>query len=157
MGAAPASGLLGIPMAVPMGWPQPPSYQVSLQLFLWGGPSLGVTKYSYGYPYGFAYGVAPAYELPTIFLWLFLWGGPSLTATSCSFGYSYWEAPASKLPGITAAIPMEWPQPPIYKVFPWFFLWGGPSLRVTRHSDGYSYAVARGFRVTKYSYDRTYG
>ena len=72
-GMAPASELLGIPVA-----------------FLCGCPSLRVT--SYYYPY--SYRVAQASGLPAIpmaipmgwpqalsyqvFLWLFLWGGPSL-------------------------------------------------------------------------------
>ena len=53
-GVAPDSQLPAIPMAIPMGWPQPPSYQLFLCLFQWGGPSLPV----------------------------FLWGGPSLPVTS---------------------------------------------------------------------------
>ena len=91
-------------MAIPMGLPQPPSYQLFLWLFLWGCPSLPVTSYSYGYSYGYSYEVAPASQLPAIlmaspmglpqprsyqlFLWLFLWDCPSLPVTSYSYSYS---------------------------------------------------------------------
>ena len=63
MGLPPASKLPAIPMASHMEWwPQPPSYQIFLWLFLWGSPSLPVTRYSYGY----SYGVATASQLPVI-------------------------------------------------------------------------------------------
>ena len=164
-------------MVIPMGWPQPPSYQLFLWLFLWGGPSLPITSYSYGY----SYGVAPASQLPAIpvvipmaipmgwpqppsyqlFLWLFLWGGPSLQVTSYSYGYSYGAAPASQLPARPVAnlkaIPMGWPQPPSHQLFLWLLLWGGPSLPVTSNSYGYSYGVAPSLPVTSYSYGYSYG
>ena len=58
-GVAPASQLSA---AIPMGWPQPSSYQLFLLLFLWGSPTLPVTSYSYGY----SYGLAPASQLAAI-------------------------------------------------------------------------------------------
>ena len=65
-------------------WPQPPNhqllvclwpclwdalslpvnYQLCLGLFLWGGPSVPVISYAYGY----SYGVAPAYHLLGMFM-----------------------------------------------------------------------------------------
>ena len=49
-------------MAMPMGVPQPPSYQVCPGLCLWGRPSLRATSIAYGYVYGFT----PTLELPAM-------------------------------------------------------------------------------------------
>ena len=73
-GGGPASQLLAIPAAIPMailmGLPQPPSYQLFLwlfpSLFLCVCPSLPVTSFSYGYSYSYSYGVAPDSQLPAI-------------------------------------------------------------------------------------------
>ena len=80
---------------MPMGRPQPQSYQLCLRLFLWGGPSPRFTSYANGY----AYGVALGSELPAtpnaMAYWLCLWGSPSLRVTSYAYRYSYGVAPAS--------------------------------------------------------------
>ena len=173
-----------MPLAVPIGWPQPLSYQLFQWLFLGGGPSLGVTRsaygYSYGYSYGHSYGVALASGLPGIpiaiptgcpqppsyqlFLRLFLWGGPSIRATRDSYGYYYGVAPASKLPGIPMAIPMAWLQPPSYQLFLWpflwlwLFLWGDPRLRVISYAYSYSWgAPPPRLQVSSYSYGYSSG
>ena len=73
-GGGPASQLLAIPVAIPMailmGLPQPPSYQLFLwlfpSLFLCVCPSLPVTSFSDGYSYSYSYGVAPDSQLPAI-------------------------------------------------------------------------------------------
>ena len=103
-----------------MGWPQPPSHQLFLWLFLWGGPSLPVTNYiPLGWPQ------PPNYQL---FLWLLLWGGPSL--------------PVNMAPASVSAIFMGWPQPPIYQLFLGLFLWRVLNLLIISYFSGYFYSVA---------------
>jgi hypothetical protein len=92
--------LNSMPMAMPMGWPQPQSYQLCLWLCLWGGPNLKLTSYAYGYAM------------------ICLWGGPNLKLTSYAYGYAYGVAPASKLPAMPMAMPMRWPQPQSYQFRP---------------------------------------
>ena len=112
---------------------QPPSYQISPWLFLWGAP----TSYSHGY----FHEVHAASQLHPV--------------TSDSLDYSYGVHPASQLPAIPMAIPMRCPQPPRNQLFRWLFLhpasqfqlflfiWGAPSLPVTCFSYCYSDGCAQ--------------
>ena len=85
--------------------------------------------------------MAPAYQLPIIFVW----GGPNLLITSYSDGYYYGVALASQLRWPQPQFPaifMGWPQPPIYQLFLGFFLWRVPNLLVISYFSGYFYGVA---------------
>ena len=129
-------------MAVLMGLPKPPSYQLCLWLFLWGRSRLLAASYAYAY----SPGVAPASQLPampmaipmrlsslpvTIYAYSYSYGvGPAsqLPALALAIstgllqppgyqpcGYSYGFAPASQLPAMPMAISLGWPQPPSYQ------------------------------------------
>ena len=98
--------------AIPMGWPQRPSHQLCLWLFLWGGPSLPFTGYVYGYSDGVASELSPSllgahlrWISPGCLL-LFPWGGPNIPATSFAHGYSY--GVASKLVSSFLGAHLRW-------------------------------------------------
>ena len=118
-GIAPASQSPAIPtaihVAIPIGLPQPQSYQLFLWLFLCGGgPASQLLAIPVAIPMAILMGLPqpPSYQL---FLWLFpslfLCVCPSLPVTSYSYGYSYsysyGVAPDSKLPAIPMAVPLS--------------------------------------------------